>query len=96
MLPPFLDQFVKESNSSFDKELQSYDLMKQLKEKAPPTSSSPREAIKPAKSVRFESDVISCDDSNGYDAQVLASDAKRARAESPSILEDMQVGGEMI
>ena len=90
MLPPSLERYVIESNMLFGKEIESYDLMKQLKDLQEKTPSG-KELIKPAKCVRFETSTATVNGEVNHDMQAIASDAKRARAESPSVLEDMQV-----
>ena len=88
-----LQRYIAYHNLAFERELKAYDLKVQLQQLK--TSSEGKELIKPAKAVRFvypkgeEEPVASTN--GGHDMMALASDAKRARAGSPSNLEDMQV-----
>ena len=85
-LTPSLQKYVEDSNKAFDNEVMVYNLKKQR------AQSKGKELIKPVKSVRFvpPGTTLPGTASNNSEMIALASDAKRARAESPPP-EDMQV-----
>ncbi|XP_011404322.2 PREDICTED: ubiquitin carboxyl-terminal hydrolase 28-like isoform X1 [Amphimedon queenslandica] len=88
-----LQRYIAYHNLAFERELKAYDLKVQLQQLK--TSSEGKELIKPAKAVRFEypkgEEDPGASTNGGHDMMALASDAKRARAGSPSNLEDMQI-----